>query len=86
MQLPLARLGKVVEAHLPAARGVLPLRSNPTLLLETMEGRLERAVVNAENIGGGLLDQFGDSVSVRCTAKQCAQDDHVQGPVQLGSH
>ena len=55
------------------ARG-FPLRGDPTFTLQPVQRGVERAVLDLENVVRGLLNVFGDLVTVGRTKQQGAED------------
>ena len=56
----------------------LPLGFDPALMLEPMQGRVERALVDLEHVFGDLLDALGDRPAVQGVLLQRAQDQQVE--------
>jgi hypothetical protein len=59
-----------------------PFRRDPALALETVERRIQRSMLQAEDVVGRALDVLGDLVPVRRTEQQCAEDQHIQRALQ----
>src|SRR5262249_17840580 len=81
-ELPAARRGPPVEAGLAVVRGGPPLRKEPAALLEPLERRIERAVLDEELLLGPLLDGAGDPLTVLRAEDQGPQDQQVERPLQ----
>ena len=47
-----------------------------------MERRIERALVDLEDVARDLLDALGDAPAVHCLEGQCLEDEHVERPLQ----
>ena len=55
-----------------------PLGFNPALMLETMEGRVERALVNLQDGLGDLLNALRDRPAVQRLGLQRPKDEQVE--------
>src|ERR687891_1703351 len=77
-ELTAARRGKVVILGAAAQLRDLPLGLDPALVLETMEGRIERALVDLQDVSGNLLDPLGDGPAVQGILLQRAQDQQIE--------
>ena len=63
----------------PAAElGHLPLSFEPALMLEPVQGRVERALVDLQHVFGNLLDALRDRPAVQGVLLQRAQDEQVE--------
>ena len=56
-----------------------PLGFDPSLVLEAMERRVERALVDLQDILGDLLDALGDRPAVQRLGLQRPKDEQVEG-------
>src|SRR6266540_631538 len=54
-----------VEPGVAAGIGRRPLGAHPPALLETMEGRVQRALLHLQDVARHLLQPLGDGVAVR---------------------
>src|SRR5467141_1822356 len=59
-----------------------PFGAHPSLALETMQRRVQRAVLQTQNVVGGPLNVLRDLVAVRRAEEERAQDQHVERPLQ----
>src|SRR4029077_1581622 len=71
--------GEAVEASLAIFRRGAPCGGDPALLQETLEGRVEGAVLDFEGVAGSLLNELGDGVTVEGSPAKGAEDDEVEG-------
>ena len=62
----------------PAELGHLPLGFDPALMLEPVQGRVERALVDLEHVLGNVLDALGDRPAMERVLLQRAKDQQVQ--------
>ena len=63
--------------------GLFPCAFNPALLLQSDKGRVERALVQVEQILRYVLQTCGDSVSMlRPHGCECSEDDQIEGALQ----
>lgn len=76
LALPFPR--QEIELGVTAKLGILPFRTDPALLLQTMKGRVERALLHGKNLPGKDLDAFGDPPSMERVAGEGLQDEQVQ--------
>ena len=74
----LAGSGKGVELGDAAGFGGLGFRLDPTLLFETVEGGIEGALLDEEDIAGDLLDAFGDGPAVDGRYGDGFEDEQVE--------
>ena len=70
--------GELVVLRPPAELGDRPLRFNPALVFEPMEGGIERTLVDLQHVLGDLLDPFGDRPAVQRLGLQRPQDQQVE--------
>src|SRR5919106_1369051 len=61
----------------------LPLGLDPALVLETMEGRIKRSLIDLQDVLGHLLDALGDGPAVQGILLQGAQDQQIE---RAGQH
>lgn len=80
-QLSHARLGQLVVLGATIIVRYPPSCLDPATPLETMQGRIERALLDAQHIARNLLHTFGNSPSVLSTGQQSAQNQEVQCPL-----
>jgi hypothetical protein len=60
-----------------AIRSRLPFGDNPSPLLQTMQGGIERPVLHLQNVIRVPLNVLADLVAMRRPVDKCAQDEHV---------
>src|ERR1041385_7991295 len=60
-----------------------PLGLDPTLALEAMQRRIQRAGLNLEDVARPRPDGLGDAVAVLRSPAQRLQDQHVQSPLDM---
>ena len=77
-QLPPARRRQPVVLRAPAELRHRPFGLDPALVLEAVQGRVERALVDLQHVLGDLLDAFGDRPAVQGILLQRAQDEQVE--------
>ena len=83
VQLLGAGPGQGIELHLAVGLGDAPLGGDPALLLEAHQGRIDRALAEAHDALGHLLDAPGDAVAVqRPQGVERLEDQQVQGAVR----
>ena len=70
--------GQVVVLGAAAELRDLPLGLDPSLVLEAMQGGVERALVDLQHVLGDLLDALGDRPAVQGVLLQRAQDEQVE--------
>src|ERR1051325_9655591 len=76
---PAGRCQAVIFRTLIVLR-LLPLRLGPTLALQPMQRRIERAGLYLEYLARPGPDGLGDAVAVLRSPAQRLQDQHVQSP------
>src|SRR6266852_6390145 len=81
-EVPPARGGQAVKFCAPVICGSSPFGFDPSFLQEPLERRVERAVLDLENVLRGLLDELGDAVAMHRPPAKRAQDEQVQGSLQ----
>ena len=68
-----------VEAGLPARVGRSPLAVQPLLMRHPLERRIQRALLDAQRVFGGLVDSLGDGVAVQgAAAREHLQNQQVE--------
>src|SRR3954470_12566899 len=77
-ELTAARRGEVVILGAAAQLRYFPLGLDPALVLEAMEGRIERALVDLQDVSRNLLDTLGDGPAVQGILLQRAQDQQSE--------
>ena len=76
----LARQG--IELRAPAKVGFFPVGGDPSLVLEAMESRVERTLLNREHLAGQFLNAFRDRPAVQRIARDGLEDEEVEGSLQ----
>src|SRR5215471_13289725 len=82
VELAAAQRGQLVELRLPPGFRRRPLRSEPSALLETMEGRIERALLDLQHVAGDLLEPLGDGVAMDRSETHHFQDQQIERALQ----
>src|SRR5687768_18453637 len=72
------RGGEAVILGAAAQLRDLPLGLDPALMLETMESRVKRALIDLQDVLGNLLDALGDGPAVQNILLQRAQDQQIE--------
>jgi hypothetical protein len=57
----------------------LPFGRNPAFAFQPVEGRVERAVLDLQQVFRGSLDVLRNLAAMRGTEEQGAEDEHIQG-------
>src|SRR5690242_18906465 len=78
-QLALTRGGYGVVARAAARRRGTPLGGDPTSLLESLERRIERALLHGQHVAREPLDVLRDGVAMQRLQGECLQNEHVEG-------
>ena len=78
---PAGRREPVILRLAVAIRHGLPPRADQALALQTMQCRIEGAVIHLEHLIRGSLDVRGDRVAMRRTRLDRPKDEHVQRPL-----
>ena len=71
--------GERVELRLAAGFAFGPLGLDPPLLLETVQGGVEGALLHLEDFAGKLLNPLGDGPSVQGIEQEGFEDKEVEG-------
>jgi hypothetical protein len=78
-------LREAVELHAPLGLREPPLGLDPAVPLQPVERRVERPLLDAEDVGAHPLDPPGDGVPVSGPPGERLEDQRVEGAVeQLG--
>ena len=75
----LALVGELVELGAAVVFGGSPAGFEQAAEFESMEGGVERAFFDLEQLLGGLVDPLGDRVAVKRAAGEGFEDEHLQG-------
>jgi hypothetical protein len=78
VELAAAGGGQRVETRAAVFGGGAPGSGDPLFLEEALERGIERAMLDLEGVAGGLLDEFGDGVTVHRSPAKGAEDDEVE--------
>src|SRR5262249_61578252 len=79
-----ARAGELVVAGLAVVVGGAPRGHDPAAGLEALEGGVEGAVLDEEDVVGGLLDRARDPLAVLGPEHQGAEDEQVERALDEG--
>src|SRR5687768_6158560 len=71
-----------VIARTATSRRRAPLRREPTLCLQPLEGGVERTLLDGEDAVGKPLDVLGDRVTVHRLHGERLEDEHVERPFE----
>jgi len=77
-ELDAAGGGEGIELGLATGFGFGALAANPALLLEAMEGGVERALLDQEDVARDLLDTFGDGPAVLGLKCESFEDQEIE--------
>src|SRR6185503_7541697 len=78
----LAGGGEVVVLGLAVVFGGPPGTADPALLLESVEGRVERALADLQRVTGPLLNALADPPAVHGSKRQRLQNQKVEGALK----
>src|ERR1035441_2372055 len=76
------RRGQPVEPRAPPQLGDAPFGTDPTLVLQPVQRRIERSLVDPQHIPRNLLDAFGDGPPVLRPGLQGAENEEVERALQ----
>src|SRR5579862_1161424 len=74
--------GQMVEARAAAQLGNAPFGFDPTLMLQTVQRRIKRALIDLQNLFGDLLDAFGNSPAVQRAGLQRPEDQEIESALK----
>lgn len=74
--------GQRIEACLAVIRGDAPFGGDPAALLQTLERRIESAVLDEELFIGSLLNRVRDSLAVLRAKDERAEDEQVESALK----
>jgi len=77
-ELPMPAFGQFVVLGAAIVVGGAPVRLDPSAALEAVEGRIERSLLDAEDLFGDLLDALGDGPAVLRAERERAEDEEVE--------
>jgi hypothetical protein len=77
-ELDAAGGGEGVELGLATGFGFRPLGFDPTFLFETVQGGIERALLNLENFARDLLNALGDGPAVLGFEREGFKDEEIE--------
>src|SRR5881396_1746804 len=69
---------QLVELGLAVVLRSAPLRTDPSLLLQTIERRIKRALLHSQSLFGHLADQHRDSEPVHRAELKRLEDKHIE--------
>ena len=78
------RAAQRVELRSPVVLGGAPRRREPALLLEPMEGGIERSVAHLQDVARHLLEPLADAVPVHGLRRKNLQEQQVEGALYRG--
>src|SRR5687768_12487000 len=78
MQLPPPRCGDFVIAGLAVVLGSAPERRDEALVLEPVQGRIERPLLHLQHRIAAFLNELGNGVAVRGAKHERLEDEHVE--------
>src|SRR5687768_10120776 len=78
MQLPPPRCGDFVIAGLAVVLGSAPERRDEALVLEPVQGRIERPLLHLQHRIAAFLNELGYGVAVRGAEHERLEDEHVE--------
>src|SRR5215469_1700297 len=82
LQPALSRRGQVVVLRFPLVVRLAPLAPDPALILQAVQCRIERALLDFQPVLRNLLDTQQNSVSVQWPERDGFQDQHVERSLQ----
>jgi hypothetical protein len=74
--------GELIKAGLAIVLGRAPFRTDPTAILQPVQGGVKRTVLNLQDFVGAVLDNVGNGVTVGWAEKQCLQDQQIERALQ----
>src|SRR6185436_14977252 len=74
--------GQAVDLGGASTLGLLPLRRDPSLVLEAVQRGIERSLSDRELLAGEGLDALGDRPAVQRLARDRLEDEQVEGALQ----
>ena len=78
LKLSAPRGGQRIELGLPARFRFFPLGFDPRFLFETVQGRVERALLDLKHLARNLLNAFGNRPAVFRFERDSFQDEKVE--------
>src|ERR1700723_2866691 len=78
VELFAAGRGQLVEARLAVILADAPVGGDPAAIFEAVQGRVERTLLDLENVVGGVLDDVRDGMAVGRAHDQGLQYEHVE--------
>ena len=82
LQLLAALARQRVELRAPAKVRLLPVGDDPALVLEAVERRVERSLLDRQHLVGELLDALGDRPTMKRVARDGLEDEEVERPLE----
>src|SRR6476620_5227121 len=74
--------GQAVDLGGASTLGLLPLRRDPSLVLEAVQRGIERSLSHRELLAGEGLDALGDRPAVQRLARDRLEDEQVEGALE----
>jgi len=74
--------GEFVELGLAAVVGGSPFGVEPAAFFEAMEGWIERALLDLEDLLGDLANAVGDAIAMDRAEGDDLEDEHVEGALE----
>src|SRR5438270_2497491 len=81
-ELPLPGFRQLVELCLPVVFRRSPLRVDPAAILEAVERRIERALIDLQHVARDLLDPLRDAPAVHRLERERLENQHVERALQ----
>jgi len=78
LELDVALRRKMVKLGFAAGLCILPLSGEESPVLQAVQRRIERALLDLQNVTGDLLDSLRDGVAVNRAQQDHFQDQQVQ--------
>src|SRR5439155_11625636 len=78
LEPPAARRRQSVESSAPVSLGHAPIGGDPALALQSLERRIERTLVDLQNVLRQLLDPLRDRPPVQLLGGDGAHDQQVE--------
>lgn len=77
-ELPASSMSQPVVARFAIVLRSAPKRSDPTAVLETMQGGVERAVFHLQHGVGTVLDYVGDGMAVSWAKHESLENEQIK--------
>jgi hypothetical protein len=73
---------EAVETGLAIVFRRAPIRADPAAILEPVQSRVQRSMLDLEDFMRAMLDDVSDGVAVGGAEKERLQDEQIEGPLQ----